>query len=492
MKKYLLVSLLLLISCSNAQSRKLTQKNLAFYPWQFVSPMPHGRYAHDAIYAPNGKIYAMGGLVFKVARGFNKDNKLNSWLIDKYNDGRYSNLAYNPQTDQWEYMTSVPGIGHDEYVTFYYPDEDKWSEKRGSVRKLTEVEENKLCQSIEKRERPKKIYETDFIRQGNGVAIVALTNDMLLWVGGGDFLGDIANIALPYSLKKDSWPGLIRKEYKFNPGIAKTIYEKDQREMYQTDIPPMLEPRRDHCAVGTTDGKIYVIGGWHKETAINKWGGKYNTGKGIVSMTMECYDPKKNKWEYKKPLYCERMDFAAVTGKDDKIYVFGGAVGMSDDPTTQVLNTIEVYDPKIDSWSFRKPMPVKRTGHSAAMAADGRIYIIGGSEWIDQPQNTVYIYDSEIDVWEKGPDMILPRSALAVAASPDGKIYAIGGSDVGAYNDKDQWQRLANLISADELGNYNGKVQDTVEVLDINKWRKSKKEVSEPDSKNRNKRVDVE
>ncbi len=121
------ILLLQLINCNSAQSRKLAQQNLATYPWQFDTPMPHGRYGHDAVYAPNGKIYVMGGLVFKVARGFNKDNKFNSWLIDKFNDGRYSNLAYNLQTDQWEYITSLPGIGHDDYVTFYYPDEDKWS-----------------------------------------------------------------------------------------------------------------------------------------------------------------------------------------------------------------------------------------------------------------------------------------------------------------------------------------------------------------------------
>jgi hypothetical protein len=78
MKKFLLVSLLLLISCSSAQSRKLAQQNLATYPWRFVTPMPHGRYGHDAVYAPNGKIYVLGGLVFKVANGFKKDNKFGS------------------------------------------------------------------------------------------------------------------------------------------------------------------------------------------------------------------------------------------------------------------------------------------------------------------------------------------------------------------------------------------------------------------------------
>ena len=475
MKKYLLVSLLLLISCGNAQSRKLAQQNLATYPWQFVTPMPHGRYGHDAVFAPSGKIYVMGGLVFKVAKGYKKDNKFNSWLIDKFNDGRYSNLAYDPKTNQWEYVTSIPGIGHDDYVTFYYPDEDKWSEKQGSIRNLTEEERIKLCQPFEKGKKLTKIYETDFIRQGNGVAIAALKNDMLLWLGGGDFLGDIANIALPYSLKEDKWPGLVRKEYKFIPGVvAKTIYEKDQREMYQTDIPPMFEPRRDHCAVATADGKIYVLGGWRKEKiGVNPEKGTYLKKVEIVSKTMECYDPTTNKWEYKKPLSRERMVFAAVIGKDDKIYVFGGTAGISNDRSTPILNTVEVYDPKNDSWSFRKPMPTPRFDHAAVLAADGRIYIIGGAEAYGHISSAVHIYDPLTDGWERGPDMILPRAALAAVATPDGKIYAIGGTDVDAYKDKAQWRRLANLISADELGDYNGKVQDTVEVLDIDKWKKS-------------------
>lgn len=456
--------MLLMIACDNAQSRKLAQQNLAAYPWQFVTPMPHGRYGHDAVYAPNGKIYVMGGLVFKVAKGFKKDKEYNSWLIAKYNNGRYSNLAYDLKTDQWEYMTSVPGRFSD-IVTFYYPDEDRWSEKRGTVRNLTEEEKIKLCQPIEKGKKPTKIYETDLRRQGNGIATANLINDSIIWLGGQSFASDIENTVFPYNIKTDSWPKVT--EIKMDGGSwLKTLYD--------TDIPSMQEPRRDHCAVTTSDGKIYVLGGWRKEKiGVNPEKGTYLKKVDIVSKTMESYDPKTNKWEYKKTLSRERMDFAAVTGKDGNIYIFGGAVGLASDPQVPILNTVEVYDPKTDSWSFRKPMPVKRTGHSAALAADGRIYIIGGSEMIDQPQSSVYIYDPEKDIWEKGPDMILPRGVLTAVATPDGKIYAIGGTDVEAYEDKAQWQRLANLISADELGNYNGKVQDTVEVLDIYNWKKS-------------------
>lgn len=69
--------------------------------------------------------------------------------------------------------------------------------------------------------------------------------------------------------------------------------------------------------------------------------------------------------------------------------------------------------------------------------------------------------------------MILSRAALAAAATPDGKIYAIGGTDVGAYKNKANWQHLTSLVPKDELRGYEGKVLDSVEVLDIYKWKKN-------------------
>jgi hypothetical protein len=472
MKKLFLVFLLLLVGCNSAQSRRLTQENLAAYPWQFVTPMPHGRYGHDAVYASaNGKIYVMGGLVFKVAKGFKKDSKFNSWLVAKYNNGRYSNLAYDLKSNQWEYMSCVPGWRSG--FTKYDPNTDQWNEYEDLLDKYSEEEILKMSRPIDPKNKPLKLYDTDLWRQGNGLAI-ALTGNQIFWTGGQSFGGSTENNVLSYDLITDKWPKKIHKNV-LNSSAPKPFWEYDQREMYQTDIPPMQEPRRDHRAVTTSDGKIYVLGGWHKEKAVNKWGDIYDTGKDIVSKTMESYDPKTNKWEYKKPLSRERMLFAVVAGKDDKIHVFGGVAGFALDKQVPILNTVEVYDPKTDSWLFRKPMPVKLSGHCAVLAADNKIYIMGGTDLFDGPSlYTVFIYDPEKDSWEKGPDMILPRASLSAAATPDGKIYAIGGTDVEAYKDKAQWQHLTNLISADELGDYNGKVQDSVEVLDIYKWKKSR------------------
>lgn len=64
--------------------------------------------------------------------------------------------------------------------------------------------------------------------------------------------------------------------------------------------------------------------------------------------------------------------------------------------------------------------------------------------------------------------MNIHRSALAAVATPDGKIYAIGGTDVGVYKNREN----INIFLPQEKQLYEGKVQETVEVLDIFKLGK--------------------
>ncbi len=60
--------------------------------------------------------------------------------------------------------------------------------------------------------------------------------------------------------------------------------------------------------------------------------------------------------------------------------------------------------------------------------------------------------------------MNIPRSTLAAVATPDGKIYAIGGTDAGAYKTREK----LNFFLPKKAELYSGKLQKTVEVLDLN------------------------
>lgn len=293
-----------------------------------------------------------------------------------------------------------------------------------------------------------RLYNYTLGRTGEYLSIVNSSSGMIHWFGG--LLSK--NLVLSFDIFNNEW-SKVKPQKSLKPTGIETIYE--------TLIPKMQEERSGHRAVSTTGDKFFVMGGYCHWCKIGI--------EHYVRDTLECYDPKIEKWVYKKPMFTKRMQFAAVTGKDDKIYVFGGAAGYVLDKKTPILASTEVYDPKADTWAYKKPIPAPRYSHAATLAVDGKIYIIGGSETLQGPPlKTVWIYDPKNDDWQQGPDMTVPRAELAAVATADGKIYAIGGTDGGAYHKtEDIWWDGADFSKMP----YNGKVQETVEVLDIHKMK---------------------
>jgi N-acetylneuraminic acid mutarotase len=426
--------------------------------WQFVTPMPHGRNEHDAVVGKDGKIYVMGGMVYKVVKGFKYAKAFAGWMLDKYDDGRYSVLCYDPEKDSWKYLAPVPGAVIDFGIHVHDQVEDKWvyftnqyvEELPGAIFMSDPATKTwKTIFTLPGTEGRYRLYNYTLGRNGEYLSIVGSSSGMIYWLGG------LRNkdLVLSFDILNNEWSKVTRNPYK--PTRIETVYE--------TLIPNMQEGRSGHRAVSTSGDKIFVMGGYCNWC---KMGIEH-----YVSDTLECYDPKIGKWEYKKPMFTKRMQFAAVTGRDGKIYLFGGAAGYVLEEKTPILDSTEVYDPKTDIWAYKKPIPAPRYSHAAALASDGRIYIIGGSETLHGPPlKTVWIYDPKNDEWQRGPDMAVPRAELAAVATVDGKIYAIGGTDGGAYREIEDigWDG-ADFSKMP----YNGKVQETVEVLDIHKMKKN-------------------
>lgn len=128
-------------------------------------------------------------------------------------------------------------------------------------------------------------------------------------------------------------------------------------------------------------------------------------------------------WIARPHLQTARSHPATVSYKG-KVYVFGGG-----GPNFLSLDTVEIYDPQREAWSWGSPMPTHRSGAVAAVI-DDRIYVMGGG--YKKPDGrfkfltTVEIYDPERDRWEKGPDMIQPHDYPGVAVSGR-NIYIMGG-----------------------------------------------------------------
>jgi N-acetylneuraminic acid mutarotase len=373
-------------------------------------------------------------------------------------DGIFSNAVYDPKTRSWKYREPVPGWHMGNY--YFQPDTDEktWTNGWIGLDYVHSENNDRFRITVPDSRRGEivrisidKLRNTGFQRQGDGVEIVARPDGKIWWIGGrGKWvaLGRGESLVLSYDPETDTWPQL-------KPG----------RTGFQTDIPEMNERRMDHEAVQTPDGKIYVFGGWRYEQDEDKPYVSYT--RHAATDTVECYDPESNQWTYRSSMSSKRLGHAAACGPGGRIYVFGGAVGPNEAVADKLLDTTEMYDPKTDTWSEKTPLPEPIISHAAVLGADGRIYIVGGggASPSNHPLRKVYIYDPSADSWSKGPSMNYPRSTLAAVATPDAKIYAIGGTDVEAYKGLE----TLNFFLPENVEFSTGRVQDTVEVLDISK-----------------------
>lgn len=425
--------------------------------WQFASPMPKARYGHDATLGPDGKIYVMGGMVVDIR----KDGKMGR----KHNNGLYSCIVYDREQHKWEFIEPVIGYKRPDYFMIFDAKMDRWRE----VKKVKGMENyydildptniktywTRLPDPIPS----EKLRETNAQRQGDGVAIVTGKDGIIYWLGGnGQWLGYGEDLVIPYEPIKMKWPEVefIRVE------LSPTSYTGENK--IKTDIPPMLERRMEHEAVVTSNGKIYVLGGRHITKERDASGKLKREIDQDALDTVECYDPKTNKWEYRQSMTKKRFAFGAVVGPDDKIYTFGGSGDFLPNHFRETYDTTEVYDPKTDTWTTLAPMPEPRFTHVAVLGIDKKIYILGGASDIKgSPLRSVFIYDPIKDKWSRGPNMRLPRAFLAAVSTPDGKIYAIGGTDVGAYEGKER----INFFLPKDSEFCTGRIQETVEVLDV-------------------------
>lgn len=183
-----------------------------------------------------------------------------------------------------------------------------------------------------------------------------------------------------------------------------------------------LPTQRRGFATAVVDGKIYLIGG----TPFQNRRGPYGLS------TVEVYDPKTNSWEQVADMPTPRTN-AEVAVVNGTIYVCGGYNGADNRLVNlKFLDIVEAYDPQTDTWTRKQGMSGGRVDFGMGVVA-GKIYSMGGyvHPLDKEPEapwriDLVEAYNPATDTWMKRAKMQRRRDGFGVGVV-NNHIYAIGG-----------------------------------------------------------------
>ena len=170
-------------------------------------------------------------------------------------------------------------------------------------------------------------------------------------------------------------------------------------------------PRFNHIAEALPNGKALVAGGYLTP--------------GVLTTTAELYDPVTETWSNTGSLTTPRQFHRSARLPNGQVLVAGG-LGMDWQPVASA----ELYDPQSGRWSSANSMNFPRFGHSVTALADGRVLVVGGqssNNASSQLLDSAEIYNPSTNIWSPVPPLGQAREAHRAVLLPSGQVLVAGG-----------------------------------------------------------------
>ncbi|XP_042694942.1 kelch-like protein 1 isoform X2 [Centrocercus urophasianus] len=275
----------------------------------------------------------------------------------------------------------------------------------GTLYAVGGMDNNKGATTIEKYDLRTNIWIQAGVMNGRRLQFgVAVIDDKLFVIGGRDGLKTLNTVEC-YNPKTKAW----------------------------TVLPPM-STHRHGLGVTVLEGPIYAVGGHDGWSYLN---------------TVERWDPQSQQWTFVASMSIARST-VGVAALNGKLYSVGGRDGSS------CLSSMEYYDPHTNKWNMCAPM-CKRRGGVGVATCDGFLYAVGGhdapaSNHCSRLLDYVERYDPKTDTWTMVAPLSMPRDAVGVCLLGD-RLYAVGGYDgqtylntMEAYDPQtNEWTQMASL-----------------------------------------------
>ncbi|XP_068164743.1 kelch-like protein 33 [Antennarius striatus] len=165
------------------------------------------------------------------------------------------------------------------------------------------------------------------------------------------------------------------------------------------------KPKFRH-AVATIAGRLYVAGGCHFYT------------KDDIMKSVHSYDPVQDSWKTLADMMEFRSNFS-LTVHEGHLYAIGG-----DKEINTNIDSVEMYYPDTDSWSFVHPLDQALSGHAVSVIDKG-IFISGGYNCKYECLVSLFLYHPERGITYLA-DMANDRAQHCMEALK-GRLYVAGG-----------------------------------------------------------------
>jgi N-acetylneuraminic acid mutarotase len=143
-----------------------------------------------------------------------------------------------------------------------------------------------------------------------------------------------------------------------------------------------------------------------------------------VLASVEIYNPTQGTWKATGSMVQGRQLFSAVVLVSGKVLVSGG-LGSSN----IVLGGAELYDPSTGTWSSARSLSVPRFGHTATLLPSGKVLVTGGctSNGCSTDTAVSELYDPTSNTWSATGNLNNARHYQTAVLLQTGKVMTIGG-----------------------------------------------------------------
>ena len=176
----------------------------------------------------------------------------------------------------------------------------------------------------------------------------------------------------------------------------------------------MRSPRFGHTATLLATGKVLIAGGCDGASTLG---------------TAELYDPATGAFAATGDLRTARCGAPAVLLRSGKVLVIGGD-GM---PDANRLASAELYDPASGRFAPTGSMRTPRDQFAAVRMNSGAVIVLGGASAGRYPGSTIEasaeIFDPAMEQFKPTGPMAARRYKLGAALLADGRVLVAGGSD---------------------------------------------------------------